>query len=57
MLQNNPWEVAFYCCRVGALETDADGKAATEAPLLALEEVNEASLFGRAWDSVRLWMK
>ena len=57
MLQNNPWEVAFYCCRVGALEMDAGGKAATEALLLVLEQVNQASVFGRAWDSVRLWMK
>jgi D-alanyl-D-alanine carboxypeptidase (penicillin-binding protein 5/6) len=24
---------------------------------VALEQVNQASIFGRAWDSVRLWMK
>ena len=56
MLQNNPWEVAFYCCRVGALEMDAGGKAATEAPLLVLELVNKPASLA-AWDSVRLWMK
>jgi len=43
--------------RVGTLKMVADGKTITEAPLLALEQVNEASIFGRAWDSVRLWMK
>ena len=25
--------------------------------VVALEQVNQASIFGRAWDSVRLWMK
>jgi D-alanyl-D-alanine carboxypeptidase (penicillin-binding protein 5/6) len=43
--------------RVGTLKMVADGKTITEAPLLALEQVNEASIFGRAWDSVRLLMK
>jgi serine-type D-Ala-D-Ala carboxypeptidase (penicillin-binding protein 5/6) len=43
--------------RVGTLKMVADGKTITEAPLLALEQVNEASIFGRAWDSVRLMMK
>jgi len=43
--------------RVGTLKMVADGKTVTEAPLLALEQVNEATIFGRAWDSVRLWMK
>ena len=42
--------------RVGTLKMVADGKTITEAPLLALEQVNEASIFGRAWDSVRLMM-
>ncbi|MFS0755629.1 D-alanyl-D-alanine carboxypeptidase family protein [Noviherbaspirillum sp. 1P10PC] len=43
--------------RVGTLKMVADGKTITEAPLLALDQVNEASIFGRAWDSVRLMMK
>ena len=43
--------------RVGTLKMVADGKTITEAPLLALEQVNEAGIFGRAWDSVRLMMK
>ena len=26
-------------------------------PLLALKKVDQASIFGRAWDAVRLWVK
>jgi len=26
-------------------------------PLLALKEVSQASIFGRAWDAIRLWVK
>jgi len=43
--------------KVGTLKMMVDGKALTELPVLALEQVNQASIFGRAWDSVRLWMK
>ena len=28
-----------------------------EVPLVALEAVQEAGIFGRAWDSIRLWIK
>ena len=28
-----------------------------EVPLVALETVEEAGIFGRAWDSIRLWIK
>ena len=28
-----------------------------DEPLLALEAVEQAGLFGRAWDAVRLWIK
>jgi D-alanyl-D-alanine carboxypeptidase (penicillin-binding protein 5/6) len=42
---------------VGTLKMMIDGKPLTELPLVALEQVNQASIFGRAWDSVRLWMK
>lgn len=34
-----------------------DGKPLTELPVTALEQVNQASIFGRAWDSIRLWLK
>jgi D-alanyl-D-alanine carboxypeptidase (penicillin-binding protein 5/6) len=43
--------------QVGTLKMVADGKTLAEFPLLALEQVNQASIFGRAWDSVRLWVK
>jgi D-alanyl-D-alanine carboxypeptidase (penicillin-binding protein 5/6) len=34
-----------------------DGKPLSELPVVALEQVNQATIFGRAWDSVRLWLK
>ncbi|HTN66643.1 MAG TPA: D-alanyl-D-alanine carboxypeptidase family protein [Burkholderiaceae bacterium] len=43
--------------QVGMLKMVADGKTLAEFPLLALEQVNQASIFGRAWDSIRLWLK
>jgi D-alanyl-D-alanine carboxypeptidase (penicillin-binding protein 5/6) len=43
--------------KVGTLKMMVDGKPLTELPVVALEQVNQASIFGRAWDSVRLWMK
>jgi D-alanyl-D-alanine carboxypeptidase (penicillin-binding protein 5/6) len=42
---------------VGTLKMVVDGKPMTELPVVALEQVNEAGIVGRAWDSVRLWMK
>lgn len=43
--------------RVGTLKMMVDGKALTELPVTALEQVNEAGIIGRALDSVRLMMK
>jgi serine-type D-Ala-D-Ala carboxypeptidase (penicillin-binding protein 5/6) len=43
--------------KVGILKIVADGKTITELPLIALEEVPQASIFGRAWDSMRLMFK
>ena len=43
--------------KVGTLKMTADGKVLAELPVLALEQVNQASIFGRAWDSMRLWVK
>jgi D-alanyl-D-alanine carboxypeptidase (penicillin-binding protein 5/6) len=43
--------------RVGTLKMMVDGKPLLVLPVVALEEVSEASIFGRAWDSMRLWMK
>ena len=43
--------------RVGTLKMMVDGKPLLELPVVALEEVQQASIFGRAWDSMRLWLK
>jgi serine-type D-Ala-D-Ala carboxypeptidase (penicillin-binding protein 5/6) len=43
--------------KVGMLKMMAEGKTITELPVLALEQVNQASIFGRAWDSMRLMFK
>jgi len=43
--------------KVGTLKMTVDGKQILELPVVALEEVSQASIFGRAWDSMRLWVK
>lgn len=40
--------------RVGTLKLMADDKVVNSLPLLALEQVNEATIVGRAFDSMRL---
>ena len=42
---------------IGTLKMMVDGKPLVELPVVALEQVSQASIFGRAWDSVRLWMQ
>jgi serine-type D-Ala-D-Ala carboxypeptidase (penicillin-binding protein 5/6) len=43
--------------RVGVLRVTLEGKAVGEYPVVALEAVPAAGLFGRAWDTLRLWLK
>jgi serine-type D-Ala-D-Ala carboxypeptidase (penicillin-binding protein 5/6) len=44
--------------RVGTLKvTTSGGAAVATVPLVVQEAVPEAGLFGRAWDSLRLWIK
>ncbi|WP_317202096.1 D-alanyl-D-alanine carboxypeptidase family protein [Janthinobacterium sp.] len=43
--------------RVGSLKMMVDGKALLELPVVALEAIPQATIFGRAWDSMRLWLK
>lgn len=43
--------------RVGLLKIMIDDKAVTALPLVALESVGSAGIFGRAWDSLRLLFK
>ena len=43
--------------RVGMLRVTLGGKPLGEYPLIALEPVAAAGVFGRAWDTLRLWIK
>jgi len=43
--------------RIGVMRVTLDGKAIGEYPVLALESVGVAGIFGRAWDTLRLWVK
>ena len=43
--------------RVGTLRVSLEGKPVGEWPLLALEAVEPAGIFVRAWDTLRLWLK
>jgi len=43
--------------RIGVVRVALDGAPVAEFPLIALDDVGPANLFGRAWDSVRLWFK
>ena len=42
---------------VGALKVTLDQKPLVDVPLLVLDTVEQAGFLGRAWDSVRLWVK
>jgi D-alanyl-D-alanine carboxypeptidase (penicillin-binding protein 5/6) len=43
--------------KVGVVKVALDGKPLGEFPVIALESVPVAGLVGRAWDSMRLWLK
>ncbi|MEF7615485.1 D-alanyl-D-alanine carboxypeptidase family protein [Aquincola sp. MAHUQ-54] len=44
--------------RVGTLKvSSASGAPLAEVPLVVLEPVEQAGIFGRAWDALRLWIK
>ena len=43
--------------QVGTLKILAGEQLLREVPLVALEPVEQAGIFGRAWDAVRLWIK
>ena len=42
---------------VGTLKVSSQGNWVAEVPLLALQEVEQAGVIGRAWDALRLWIK
>jgi D-alanyl-D-alanine carboxypeptidase (penicillin-binding protein 5/6) len=43
--------------QMGTMKMMLDNKSIAEFPFVALETVNQATIFGRAWDSIRLWLK
>jgi serine-type D-Ala-D-Ala carboxypeptidase (penicillin-binding protein 5/6) len=43
--------------KVGVVKVTLDGKPLGEYPVIALETVPVAGLVGRAWDTLRLWLK
>ncbi|MBS0293209.1 MAG: D-alanyl-D-alanine carboxypeptidase [Proteobacteria bacterium] len=42
---------------VGTLKVKLGDQQVAEVPLVALEDVGQAGIFGRAWDAIRLWIK
>jgi D-alanyl-D-alanine carboxypeptidase (penicillin-binding protein 5/6) len=42
---------------VGLLKVTLGDQSVADIPLVALEPVEQAGVFGRAWDAVRLWIK
>ncbi len=42
---------------VGTLKVSLGEQQIAEVPLVALEPVEQAGIFGRAWDAIRLWIK
>jgi D-alanyl-D-alanine carboxypeptidase (penicillin-binding protein 5/6) len=43
--------------RVGAVRVTLEGRALGEYPVVALAAVPQAGLVGRAWDTLRLWLR
>ena len=43
--------------QLGTLKILAGEQVVAEVPLLALETVEQAGILGRAWDSIRLWIR
>ena len=43
--------------RIGSLKVSVGDQPLMEVPLQALEGVEQAGIFGRAWDALRLWIK
>ncbi|WP_041828920.1 D-alanyl-D-alanine carboxypeptidase family protein [Paracidovorax avenae] len=42
---------------IGTLKVSLGDQQIAEVPLVALETVDQAGIFGRAWDAIRLWIK
>ena len=42
--------------RIGTLRVKLGDQVLAERPVLALAAVDQAGVFGRAWDTIRLWI-
>jgi D-alanyl-D-alanine carboxypeptidase (penicillin-binding protein 5/6) len=42
---------------VGVVKVLAGEQVVAEVPLQALEAVEQSGILGRAWDSIRLWIR
>ena len=43
--------------QIGSLKVSVAEQSLADVPLVALDAVEQAGFLGRAWDSVRLWIK
>lgn len=43
--------------QVGIIRFTLDGKTLSEQPLIASKEISTAGIFGRMWDSIKLWFQ
>ena len=43
--------------QIATLKVSSGEQALMDIPLVALEGVEQAGVFGRAWDGLRLWIK
>ena len=43
--------------QVGTVKVVLDGRMVAEYPMVALADVSAANIFGRGWDTLRLWFK
>ena len=42
--------------KVGSIKVSYDGRPLGEYPVIAMSDVSLAGLFGRAWDTIRMWL-
>jgi len=58
VLRNDPLVAPLAKWQQAAtLRVSAGGQLVSDVPLLALEGVEQAGIFGRAWDALRLWIR
>ena len=58
ILRNDPLVAPFAKGQqIATLRVTAADRPLVDVPLLALDAVEQAGIFGRAWDAVRLWIR